>query len=180
MTRRIFSPIIFASLVLVACGNGGPSDNQALPTLEESTTKSTMNDQSADPRAVALRFSECMRANGVEAFPDPVFNDAGEYQFRADDKNDPNLSAASETCLPLLDAVPGFGKSTDPAEVAALQERSLAFARCLRAAGLDVPDPVFNDSGESEAPLVPPGTPGFKEAAAQCADEITSNEGTAP
>lgn len=179
MTRRIISPFIVAGLVLGACGKSGPSDNQALPTLAEAMTGTTTVDQTADPRAVALRFSECMRANGVETFPDPVFNDAGEYQFRAGDKDDPELAAASDTCMPLLDAVPGFGKSTDPAEVAAQQERSLALARCLRAAGFDVPDPVFNDSGESEATLVPPATPGFEEAVTQCAIEVSSTEGTA-
>lgn len=176
----MFSPLIVAGLVLGACGNGDQSDNQALPNLADATTDATMADQTADPRAVALSFSECMRSNGVEAFPDPVFNDAGEYQFGVGDKDDPNLSAATDTCLPLLDAVPGFGKSTDPTEVAAQQERSLALAQCLRAAGFDVPDPVFNDSGGSEATPLPPATPGFEDAVTKCALEISATGATTP
>lgn len=179
MTRRTLSSIIVLGLLLGACGDG-PSDNQVLPTLPDKSTNTTMTDRSADPRAVALSFSECMRANGVEKFPDPVFNDAGEYQFGVGDKDDPNLAPATKTCLPLLDAVPEFGKSTDPEEVAAQQERSLALARCLRAAGFDVPDPVFDDSGRSNATLPPPAAPGFADAVKKCALEISATGGTTP
>ncbi|WP_245927161.1 hypothetical protein [Nocardioides silvaticus] len=56
-----------------------------------------------------LEFAECMRANGVEAFPDPD-PDQGGMMIDRDIAEDPDFEAAQEACKDILgDLAPGGG-----------------------------------------------------------------------
>ncbi|ADB49020.1 hypothetical protein [Conexibacter woesei] len=81
-----------------------------------------------------LRFTKCLRENGVEvADPDPV-------KGAPDVVHDATYAAASRTCVakigdpPTVTANKGKQKQYLPAQLKA--------ARCLRANGIDIPDPT--------------------------------------
>lgn len=91
-----------------------------------------------------VRFSECMRINGVPAFPDP----SASGRFTIDevangdglDASSPTFTRALETCKGLEPA--GFEGGTRSAQQ---QSAALRFAECIRADGVsDFPDPAPN------------------------------------
>ena len=137
----------------------------------------------------ALRYAQCMRANGVPSFPDP--DAGGGFSFRAGsgiDPSSPAFKAARATCQKLLPGggPPGPGATTHPSAQALAQ--MVTVAQCMRRHGLpDFPDPrtsvpanpfpagspggVISDIGG--VILVFPGTfdlqsPLFTRAAAAC------------
>jgi hypothetical protein len=88
----------------------------------------------------ALRFAECMRENGVSAFPDPApsgsFTIDGVVNGSSLDPNSAAFKRALEACRNL--EPPGFAgaKVTPQQEVVRLE-----FARCMRENGVpDFPD----------------------------------------
>jgi hypothetical protein len=96
-------------------------------------------------RAKAVKFSECMRANGVSSFPDPDASGALTIDAVANgsslDTNSATFKQALNTCKNLEPA--GFvGQQRSGQE----QKAALAFARCIRDHGVrDFPDPGKTD-----------------------------------
>ena len=96
-------------------------------------------------RTQAVKFSECMRANGVSGFPDP--DASGQLTIDAVANNssvDPNTAAfkqALSACKALEPS--GFtGQKRSPQE----QDNALRFAQCIRDHGVrDFPDPAPDD-----------------------------------
>lgn len=87
----------------------------------------------------ALDYSQCMRDNGITAFPDPQEGSGGGGLELPDDI-DPDsdaFAAAAEACEEHMPGVPPEDE-IDPDLFAAL----LDYAECMRAAGIeDFPDP---------------------------------------
>jgi hypothetical protein len=90
----------------------------------------------------AVRFAECMRRNGVNAFPDP--NASGELTTdgiangSSVDPSSASFKQATGACRDL--EPPGF---TGHKRSAREQGNALTFARCMRENGVkDFPDPV--------------------------------------
>ena len=90
----------------------------------------------------AVKFSRCMRDNGVSAFPDP--DASGQLTIDAVangssiDTNSPTFKQALSACKDL--EPPGFtGHTRTPQQ----QEYALKFAQCIRENGVpDFPDPT--------------------------------------
>ena len=62
-------------------------------------------------QAEALKYSACMRENGVPNFPDPVFSNGGaQLKITNVDPNSPQFAAAQKACQSLQ---PGRGDSGD-------------------------------------------------------------------
>jgi hypothetical protein len=96
----------------------------------------------------AVKFSQCMRANGVSGFPDP--NASGQLTIdgvvngSSLNPNSPAFQQALTACKDLQP--PGFMGNTRTAQQ---QEAALKFAQCIRDDGVpDFPDPT------SDGPLV--------------------------
>ncbi len=90
----------------------------------------------------AVKFSQCMRANGVSDFPDP--NTSGQFTIDAIangsgvDTSSAAFQQAMSACKDL--EPPGFAGSTRSAQQ---QEAGLEFAQCIRDNGVpDFPDPL--------------------------------------
>jgi hypothetical protein len=121
-----------ASLLVAGCGSSKP------PTTTSSSLKS--------PITAAYKFSACMRAHGVPAFPDPrVISRPGEQaigiRVTPTLTASPQFKSAQSACQGIM---PG---ALSPAEQAAQQhaklEHLLVFARCVRAHGVtSFPDPT--------------------------------------
>jgi hypothetical protein len=94
----------------------------------------------------AVKFSECMRDNGVAEFPDPEASGGltidGVLNGSSLDPSTPAWKAAMGACKDLQP--PGF---TGDQEVSAEeQETRLEFAQCMRENGVkDFPDPAKGD-----------------------------------
>jgi hypothetical protein len=130
---------VVAALAMVAvsagCGgtrNSGGNDTAATPGTVNST---------ATARAKAVKFAECMRANGVDAFPDPDASGALTIDAVANGSSvDTSSSAFKQAVSTCKDLEPsGFtGHERSPQE----QKAALAFAQCIRDNGVrDFPDP---------------------------------------
>jgi hypothetical protein len=142
MTRTLRPLAALAMVAMVAvisagCGGTGSAG-----------TGSSGSNGAAATREKAVKFSECMRENGVSDFPDP--NASGELTIDAVangssvDTNSVAFTRALTACKDL--EPPGFtGETRSPEQQAA----ALQFAQCIRDNGVkDFPDPA------PDAPLV--------------------------
>ncbi len=138
-------------------GDGGSGGNYTSATLQQE-----------------VKFSHCMRANGVTAFPDPPpsgqFTIDGIANGSSLDTNSATFQQAMSTCKDL--EPPGFtGQGRTPQQQAA----ALKFAKCMRDNGVpDFPDPT------ADGPLIdtrripsmagksPQSDPGFSAATQAC------------
>jgi hypothetical protein len=137
MRRTFRTPAALAMLAVVVagCSNGSAGNGNA----------GTGGNKNVTARDKAVRFSECMRANGVSAFPDP--NASGELTIDAV-ANSSSLDTSSAAFEQALSACknlepPGFtGTKVTP------QQRTarLGFAQCVRENGVkDFPDPADDE-----------------------------------
>ncbi|HEY4332602.1 MAG TPA: hypothetical protein VGM78_08535 [Ilumatobacteraceae bacterium] len=92
------------------------------------------------------------------------------------DPNSDDYKAASAKCQPILDSAIGTIK-IDPKVEAEQRQQMLDFAKCMRDHGIDMPDPVFGDSGtmsvtigsDDSAGGVDPSSDAFQTASKACA-----------
>ena len=168
MSRRL-GPLAALALIAMAvlisgCGSSAPGGS------------SGGGNDAASNHAEAVRFAECMRHNGVSAFPDPPAS--GKLTIDAVvngssmDPNSPAFTQAISACKNL--EPPGFtGQKATPQQTYA----RLKFAQCMRANGVpDFPDPTPNgpllDTRRipSLAGKDPRTDPGLQAAMPKCSD----------
>jgi hypothetical protein len=131
---RLLAALALAALtMLIGAGcSSTPADD----------TSSSGADARAAHRGKAVKFSECMRDNGVKEFPDP--DASGELTMdgvangSSLDTSSAAFKKAIRSCKELQP--PGFtGRKRSTQE----QEAALKFAQCIRDHGVeDFPDPV--------------------------------------
>jgi hypothetical protein len=171
-------------LALSACGGNGDSDGVA--SLTDTTGQSPADgDQGSggngsgaageeDWEQAQLAYARCMRERGLD-FPDPV---NGQLRFRADRADQQKVAAAQEACRPILaNAAPPVDEERQARE----REAALAFARCMREHGVDMPDPQSQPGG-GELQLMPKGSeddPDFEEAKKACEPLLNADRGEA-
>jgi hypothetical protein len=138
---------------LAACGGEAPT-NTAAPN-----------------RKAMLDYARCMRQHGVN-MPDPQF-DGGRVTMRAGSKgtNPDTMRAADKACAKYRDAVKPPEMSD--ADKEKFKKAALANARCMRAHGIDFPDPTFDENGGAQIKIgrgtgVDPDSPKFKAAMQAC------------
>jgi len=139
--RRAWAAAALAILA-VSAGCGSTAGKHAASTA--GTAGSSVSGASTT-RAKAVKFAECMRANGVSAFPDPGASGALTIDAVANgsalNTNSGTFKRALSACKDLEPA--GFtGNQRSPQE----QTAALAFAQCIRDHGVrDFPDPSKTD-----------------------------------
>ena len=155
-----------AMLTLIsACGSNAPA---------ATGSSSSGGGNTADNVGQAVKFSQCMRANGVSQFPDPDASGAltidGVVNGSSLDPNSATFQQALGACKDL--EPPGFMGNT---RTAVQQEAALKFAQCMRDNGVaDFPDPTANgpiiDTTRipSMAGKNPRSDPGFSAAQNKC------------
>jgi hypothetical protein len=105
-------------------------------------TGSAGGTDTASPHAKAVKFAECMRANGVGAFPDPDASGALTIDAVANSSSLDTSSAAFERALSACKDLQPAG-FTGHERSSQEQEAALEFARCIRDNGVtDFPDPA--------------------------------------
>jgi hypothetical protein len=137
------------ALGVAACGGGGGSSAgvASLSGSNKPTATTTAGPSSKqDMQQAALAFARCMRQHGID-MPDPKFDGnrvTQEVRGGPGDKgpNDPKFKAAQQACNKYM---PNGGQPTRPSPQE--QQQMLAFARCMREHGIDMPDPNPNGGG---------------------------------
>jgi hypothetical protein len=138
MSRRL-RPLVALALAgligLVSPGCGSNSSSEAGTAASTSTSTSSGADKKLTKQEKAVKFAECMRANGVPHFPDP--DPKGETNFGVDVTREVWLKAV-DACKALKPPGALSSKRTRKEQTA-----SLRFAQCVRNHGVkDFPDPV--------------------------------------
>ena len=142
--RRTLWPLAALAVVVMAAaigaGCGGTQSSRGASTaaaVETSSSNGTASHTSTvTPREKAVKFSECIRANGVSDFPDP--NASGEFPSYGVSVTPAVWTKAVAACKALQPPGTLSAKLTPAQESAALK-----FAQCIRAHGVpDFPDPV--------------------------------------
>ncbi|MDQ1496246.1 MAG: hypothetical protein QOG69_2729 [Actinomycetota bacterium] len=142
MRRTLWSPAALGIVVMVAviaagCGGTHSSSTAAIAETNSSRSTSTASHRNAvTAREKAVKFSECMRANGVSDFPDP--NALGDFPSYGVSVTAAVWTKALAACKALQPPGTLSAKLTPAQESAALK-----FAQCIREHGVpDFPDPV--------------------------------------
>ena len=159
---------VAGALALGACG--GSNDNGGASTGKD-------GDKAFEG---ALKFAKCMREHGID-FPDPQRAGAGgiKMTMKGRPADTAKLQAAQKDCQKYMQV--GGGRAPSAAERAKAQDAMLAYAKCMRAHGVDMPDPKFESGGGGVTfQLGKPGSkggttggpnpdsPAFKQADAAC------------
>ena len=177
-------------LVLTACS--GATGSPGVATLvDPSASPDASPTASLDPEAAMQAFTACMREHGVDiqsaavsagdgsgGNTGPVTNTskgAAGDKPRSIDKD--AFAAAERACKSLLPqgGVNGPGGEIDPE----FQDKMLAFAKCMRDHGIDMPDPQFGsggntvtiggpDDGSGDGPKLDPESKAFQDAQTAC------------
>jgi hypothetical protein len=128
-------------LLGAGCGSSAPSETGAAgSTAGRSSSSSAQATNSA--RAKGLKFAQCMRDNGVDAFPDPAASGELTIDEIANGSSVDTNTAAFEQAISACKSLQPSG-FTGHRRGAQKQAIALRFARCIRDHGVeDFPDPT--------------------------------------
>jgi hypothetical protein len=156
---------------LAGCGGGGSGNGVASlgggKEAQQASDDGSGHLSQREREAAFRKFTQCMRDHGVE-MQDPEIGDDGSFTITAQadaqagtGPADPGFADANEACQKYLDGVINGGDRQAPSaeEIAKIQRQALKFARCMRAEGIDFPDPQFS-SGSGGGGMVMIGGPG--------------------
>jgi hypothetical protein len=177
-------------LILAACSGAAGSSGVAT-LVDPSASPDASPTASLDPEAAMQAFTACMREHGVDVQSATVSAGAGgggatgpvtnTSKGAAGDKprsvDKDAFAAAERACKSFLPqgGVNGPGGEIDPE----FQDKMLAFAKCMRDHGIDLPDPQFGnggntitiggpDDGSGDGPKLDPESQAFQDAQTAC------------
>lgn len=133
--------LLSVALLLAGCGGSGGG------TEAQQAEQSGQAQQDKTQEAM-LEYAQCMRKNGVQV-PDPQPDDPGSL-YDGVDTASAAFKAADKSCAHLIAGIVQDREKQDPEQAEENQEELLALAKCLRAHGIDVSDPV---PGQSDGPF---------------------------
>lgn len=155
--KRLLIAVALA-LTAAGCAHQSQSDPQVASAGNKTAAPSTS--ASADP----LKFSQCMREQGLPWFPDPV---DGRLSIMVPKGTDPKkMEAAQEACKQWA---PDGGQPHKPSPEELQAARDMA--KCMRANGVpNFPDPQSDGSIRIDGKKVGmgPGDPAFDKAQKAC------------
>jgi hypothetical protein len=163
-TLRSLAALAMLALISAACSNAAA----------ETGTGSSGGNTAAATHEQAVKFAECMRANGVREFPDPDASGTltidGIANGSSLDTNSAAFKQAIAACKELQP--PGFVGHKRTAQE---QENALKFAQCIRDNGVkDFPDPTPDspliDTSRMPGEPAARNIPGLQAAMQKCRD----------
>jgi hypothetical protein len=193
---RIFR-LILATVAMVAlvAACSGTATGAGVATLDDPSASGSPGASPAasalTPQDAALAYARCMRENGVD-MPDPQVTTGSGGEVKIDQQGGSPVSkekfaAADQVCRHFMaDAAPN---GQGPAMSAEDQDKVLAFAKCMREHGIDMPDPDFSGGGvriqvnggsddDGSGPKNPKDDPEFKAADEACSSLLPGKMGT--
>jgi hypothetical protein len=182
MTRSplILVAVAAAALALGACGSS-----------DDNGTSGSGKSQDDKAFEGALKFAKCMREHGIDA-PDPqrVGNGGIKQTVKTRPGSKAKMKAAQDACAKYQQI--GGGKAPSAAEQAKAKDSALAYAKCMRDNGVDMPDPKFSSGGGTTFSLgrsgkkggstggPNPDSPKFKAADKVCHSKLAEGEKGGP
>lgn len=165
--------VVLAATLLVTLAGCGSADGGADVASAGGTATSAAGHQNASDQDQAFKFVDCMREHGVD-LPDPEPNGKGGYKLGLGDidRDDPALLPALQACQDLLPE-----NVRDAANDPKLQDQMREFAKCMRAHGIDLPDPDPNGGFGGGLPKIDRDSPAFQKAADACKDKLPQAAG---
>ncbi len=144
---------VAAVVALLATGCGqDETDPSAVASLGDGTATADGDAGDGDGAKTfeegLLEFARCMREQGVD-MPDPATGGGGGGMVvvkpgsGGGDIHDEEFEVADQRCGHLLE---GSEPDLSPEEMDRMQDEMLAFARCMREHGIDMPDPEADGS----------------------------------
>jgi hypothetical protein len=171
-TRIGLLPGLLLVLALAVAGCGGGDKGEGVASLGGGTATSTTNAGASggyDLRQ-ALVFTRCMRQHGYD-IPDPQMEGStvGVQLPNFEGQRAPKFQAAWQACRRYA---PHGGQARPPS--AQERQQALAFARCMRQHGINLPDPQITAEGidQPPAPGVRRDDPKQKAAERACAQSL--------
>ena len=173
MSMRRWTAVLGATIALGAlagCGGGGSGGGVASlggDSAQQASADGSGKVSRRERDAAFRKFTQCMRDHGVE-MQDPEIGDDGSFTISAPadiqagtGPADSGFADANEACQKHLEGVINGGDREAPSaeEIEKMQRQALKFARCMREAGFDFPDPQFQ-SGPGGGGMVMIGGPG--------------------
>jgi hypothetical protein len=159
--------LLALSLAVAACGGSGGKNTDGVASLGgDRPTSTTSPGGNGGPTQAALAYARCMRQHGIN-LPDPKVDANGHIAQQLPsgvDPDAPKFKAANQACKQYL---PDGGEppKADPQQ----QQQMLAFARCMREHGINIPDPKPDGGIDVDgAKGVNPEDPKFKAAFKAC------------
>jgi hypothetical protein len=154
--------LLVLTLAVAACGGGGNPEGVASLGGDKATA-TTSPGGSSDPQQAALAYAKCMRQHGIN-MPDPKLDaneSMGSVLPEGVNPDDPKFKAAQQACQQYT---PNGGQPVKPNQQQ--QQQLLAFARCMRQHGINMPDPDANGGVDMRG--VDSDTPKVKAAEQAC------------
>jgi hypothetical protein len=174
MTRMRMGLLLLGLLLAIAACGGGDKGNGVASLGGSDKATTTRADAGSDNRQRALAYARCMRQHGID-MPDPKFDAAGRMaqQLPAGvGPDDPQFKAADQACKQY--APSGEPEKPDPQT----QQQMLAYARCMRQHGIDMPDPKPGGGIDADgAKGVDLNSPKFKAADQACQQYVPKGAG---
>ena len=146
-----------------ACAGSGSGSGDGVASIKTASEKKSGSDDAdnkdkkKNPEDAMLDFARCMREHGVD-MPDPdtsgggsgvvTFSASASAGGAGDAKLDAETSKfqeAHEACKDLMGDVGPINLS--PEQQQEMQDQALAFSRCMREHGVNMPDPTFDGGG---------------------------------
>jgi hypothetical protein len=155
--------LLALALTIGACSGGDKGSGVA--SLGGDKPTATTSAGSQDPRQKALAYARCMRQHGID-MPDPKFDAPGHMTQGLPagvGPDDPKFKAADQACKQYSPNA-GAPEKLDPQT----QQQLLAFARCMRQHGIDIPDPKPGGGIDMRGSTASPDSPKFKAADQAC------------
>ena len=153
MKRTYILLLVVLALVATACS--GEADGEVgLATLEAAGDEATAiaegtAEADVDAEEALMAFSQCMRENGIDDYPDPTLNADGSIGFgfvrggleeSGIDPRSEEFGTARDTCAENLEGI-ALGHGGEGFDETELTDTLLAFAQCMRDHGVAVDDP---------------------------------------
>jgi hypothetical protein len=170
-----------------ACGGSGSGSDNGVASIKTASDKksgagsdSKGEQDKKSPEDAMLDFARCMREHGID-MPDPdTSSGGGVMTFKAGGASSgataieidgDKFREANEACKDLMGDVGPINMT--PEQQQEMQDQALAFSRCMREHGVNMPDPTFGAKGEmmmkiGEEDGIDPTDPKFEEAQQAC------------
>jgi hypothetical protein len=164
---RLLALVAVLGLVAAACGS---SSGAATPS------------PGASVEAALLAFSQCMRDQGITDMPDPTVDSEGNVQIQRPPAGHGSgaheaFAAARTKCDKYLR---GVTQGVSHGDVTKTQDQFLRLAQCMRARGVDVPDPDFSEGGHDPGAkfldAITRSDPTVQEALQACQQQVFGSQ----
>jgi hypothetical protein len=140
--------LLLLTLLAAGCGASGGDGDGVASLSGSSPTTTTGGNAGADHEQALLAFARCMRDNGVP-IQDPKVDSQGNLRLQPGQGGLGNVDRstvekAREACREHLE---GVVQDFSPEDLSRFQDALLAYAKCMRENGYDMPDPDFSGAG---------------------------------